>query len=53
MSDMLFVNVSHTLSPYIFSLTSRFSDLPDKEKAEVKEKIDPMARYISVYASAQ
>ncbi|XP_042462935.1 5'-3' exoribonuclease 3-like [Zingiber officinale] len=43
MSDMLFVNVSHTLSPYIFSLISRFSNLPDKEKAEVKEKIDPMA----------
>ncbi|XP_065018008.1 5'-3' exoribonuclease 3-like isoform X1 [Musa acuminata AAA Group] len=41
MSDMLFVNVSHTLSPYIFSLTSRFSHLSAKELAEVKEKLDP------------
>ncbi|XP_042380052.1 5'-3' exoribonuclease 3-like [Zingiber officinale] len=42
MSDMLFVKVSYPLSPYIFSLISRFSNLPDKEKAEAKEKFDPM-----------
>ncbi|EHA8590959.1 5'-3' exoribonuclease 2 [Cocos nucifera] len=43
MSDMLFVNVSHPLSPYIFSLSSNFGQLSEKERAEVKEKLDPGA----------
>ncbi|WOL03420.1 5'-3' exoribonuclease 3 isoform X2 [Canna indica] len=43
MSDMLFVNVCHTLSPYIFSLRSRVAHLSDSEQAEVKEKLDPTA----------
>nr|XP_029117806.1 5'-3' exoribonuclease 3 isoform X3 [Elaeis guineensis] len=43
MSDMLFVNVSHPLSPYIFSLSSNSGQLSEKERAEVKEKLDPGA----------
>lgn len=44
MSDMLFVNVSHPLSPYIFSLSSNSGQLSEKERSEVKEKLDPSAR---------
>ncbi|KAH7656232.1 5'-3' exoribonuclease 2 protein [Dioscorea alata] len=43
LSDMLFVNISHTLSPFIFSLNNQFGHLSDKERAEVKEKLDPSA----------
>lgn len=43
MFEMLFVNVSHPLSPYIFSLSNQHGQLSGKEKAEVKEKIDPVA----------
>ncbi|KAJ0987361.1 hypothetical protein J5N97_005717 [Dioscorea zingiberensis] len=43
LSDMLFVNISHTLSPFIFSLNNQFGQLSDKERAEVKEKLDPAA----------
>ncbi|KAF9620441.1 hypothetical protein IFM89_012618 [Coptis chinensis] len=43
MSDMLFVTVSHPLSPYIFSLNDKNKQLSDKERAEVKEIIDPKA----------
>lgn len=46
MLDMLFVTSSHTLSPYIYSLDSRCKQLSDKERAEVKEKIDPNARFV-------
>lgn len=48
LSDMLFVSMSHTLSPYIFSLDSRCKQLTDKERVEVKEKIDPVARFLSL-----
>jgi 5'-3' exoribonuclease 2 len=44
MCDMLFVNGSHPLSPYIYSLNSKFGHLPDKRRNEIKEKLDPSAR---------
>ncbi|XXG68394.1 hypothetical protein AAC387_Pa06g1492 [Persea americana] len=44
MFDMLFLTSSHPLSPYIFSLDNRCKQLSDKDRAEVKEKIDPKAR---------
>ncbi|KAJ9554058.1 hypothetical protein OSB04_018103 [Centaurea solstitialis] len=55
MSDMLFIALSHTLSPYIFSLDSRCKQLSDKDRVEVKEQIDPVASggmngYISLCA---
>ncbi|XP_011083514.1 5'-3' exoribonuclease 3 isoform X2 [Sesamum indicum] len=55
MSDMLFVSLSHTLSPYIFSLDDRCKQLPDKERVQVKERLDPgasggMNGYISLCA---
>lgn len=43
MFDMLFVNVSHPLSPYIFSLSSNYGQLSEKERAGIKEKLDPIA----------
>ncbi|XP_023770012.1 5'-3' exoribonuclease 3 isoform X1 [Lactuca sativa] len=43
MCDMLFVALSHTLSPYIFSLNDRCKQLSAKERVEVKEQIDPLA----------
>ncbi|KAL8229360.1 hypothetical protein R6Q57_014260 [Mikania cordata] len=55
MSNMLFVALSHTLSPYIFSLNDRCKQLSAKERVEVQEKIDPLASggmngYISLCA---
>ncbi|GJN37862.1 hypothetical protein PR202_gb26857 [Eleusine coracana subsp. coracana] len=44
MFDMLFVNGSHALFPFIYSLNSKFGHLPDKERKEIKEKLDPSAR---------
>ncbi|KAK6115243.1 hypothetical protein DH2020_007512 [Rehmannia glutinosa] len=44
MSDMLFVSLSHTLSPYIYSLDDRCKQLSDKERIQVKERLDPGAR---------
>lgn len=44
--DMLFVALSHPLSPYIFSLDDRYKQLMDKERTEVKERIDPKARFV-------
>ncbi|KAK9740349.1 hypothetical protein RND81_03G028400 [Saponaria officinalis] len=43
MFDMLFVGVSHPLSPYIFSLDDRCKQMDDTERASVREKIDPKA----------
>ncbi|OVA12642.1 zinc finger protein [Macleaya cordata] len=43
MVDMLFVTLSHPLSPYIFSLDDRCKQLSDKERVEAKERIDPKA----------
>ncbi|GFZ10384.1 5'-3' exoribonuclease 3 [Actinidia rufa] len=55
MFDMLFVALSHPLSPYIFSLDDRCKQLTDKERAETKEQLDPRASggmngYISLCA---
>ncbi|XP_021771557.1 5'-3' exoribonuclease 3-like isoform X1 [Chenopodium quinoa] len=44
LSDMLFVSVSHPLSPYIFSLDDRCKQMKEGERILVKEKIDPKAR---------
>ena len=46
MSDMLFVAVSHSLSPHIFSLDDRCKQMSDDERALIKEKLDPTARYV-------
>ncbi|KAI3910031.1 hypothetical protein MKW92_006896 [Papaver armeniacum] len=43
MVDMIFVTLSHPLSPYIFSLSERCKQLSDKERVESKEIIDPKA----------
>lgn len=43
MSDMLFVAVSHPLSPYIFSLDDRCKQMSEGERVLIKEKIDPKA----------
>lgn len=43
MFDMLFVALSHPLSPYIFSLDDRCKKLTDNERTEVKEQLDPRA----------
>ncbi|KAH9606769.1 hypothetical protein KSS87_009789 [Heliosperma pusillum] len=45
MFDMLFVAVSHPLSPYIFSLDDRYKQMSETERATVKEKIDPKASW--------
>ncbi|KAH6763611.1 5'-3' exoribonuclease 3 [Perilla frutescens var. hirtella] len=55
MSDMLFVSLSHTLSPYIFSLDDRCKHMTDKDRVLVKERLDPgasggMNGYISLCA---
>ncbi|XP_042033954.1 5'-3' exoribonuclease 3-like isoform X1 [Salvia splendens] len=55
MSDMLFVSLSHTLSPYIFSLDDRCKHMTDRERISVKERLDPgasggMNGYISLCA---
>ncbi|KNA10781.1 hypothetical protein SOVF_141160 isoform A [Spinacia oleracea] len=44
LSDMLFVAVSHPLSPYIFSLDDRCKQMNEEERVLVKEQIDPKAR---------
>lgn len=46
MSDMLFVSLSHTLSPYIFSLDDRCKHMTDKDRVLVKERLDPGARFV-------
>lgn len=46
MSDMLFVNVSHPLSPFIFSLSDRCRQLSEKKRARITEKMDPAARFV-------
>lgn len=46
MFDMLYVALSHPLSPYIFSLDDRCKQLTDKERAEIKEQLDPRARFV-------
>lgn len=49
MNDMLFVSLSHPLSPYIFSLDDRCKQLTDDERVEVKERLDPKARFVLLY----
>lgn len=46
MSDMLFVSLSHTLSPYIYSLDDRCKDMTDKDRVMVKEQLIPGARFV-------
>ncbi|ONK64599.1 uncharacterized protein A4U43_C07F27820 [Asparagus officinalis] len=41
--DMLFINLCHPLSPCIFSLNNQFSQLSDKERDNIKVKIDPVS----------
>ncbi|KAH9603086.1 hypothetical protein KSS87_008297 [Heliosperma pusillum] len=43
MFDMLFVAVSHPLSPYIFSLDDRCKQMNEMDRASAREKIDPKA----------
>ncbi|MCL7043730.1 hypothetical protein MKW94_007646 [Papaver nudicaule] len=43
MQNMLFISISNPLSPYIFSLADRCSQLFNKGGFEVMEKIDPRA----------
>ncbi|CAK9178431.1 unnamed protein product [Ilex paraguariensis] len=55
MFDMLFVSVSHPLSPYIFSLDDHCKQLTEKERVDFKEQLDPsasggMCGYISLCA---
>lgn len=49
MCDMFFVALSHPLSPYIFSLNDRCKQLTDEERTQVKEQLDPRARYASLF----
>ncbi|KAI3724473.1 hypothetical protein L2E82_36251 [Cichorium intybus] len=55
MCDMLFVAISHKLSPYIFSLDDRTIKYESKKRVEIKEQIKPdtsdgMDGYISLPA---
>ncbi|KAL1820777.1 hypothetical protein DCAR_0417124 [Daucus carota subsp. sativus] len=43
MYDMLFVALSHPLSPYIYSLDDRCKQLDEKERTQIKEQLDPGA----------
>ncbi|CAI9116906.1 OLC1v1018196C3 [Oldenlandia corymbosa var. corymbosa] len=45
MCDMLFVSLAHPLSPYIFSLNDRCKQLTDQERVQMKEQLDPAARF--------
>lgn len=49
MNDMLFVSLSHPLSPYIFSLDDRCKQLTDYERVEVKERLDPKSRFVLLH----
>ncbi|KAJ3693624.1 hypothetical protein LUZ60_009104 [Juncus effusus] len=42
--ETLFVNGSHPLSPYIYSMNSTYGHLSDRKRLKIKEKIDPQAR---------
>ncbi|PWA67113.1 CBS domain-containing protein / transporter associated domain-containing protein [Artemisia annua] len=46
MPDMLFIALSHKLSPFIYSLDSHCKQLSDKDRIKVKEQIDPIARFV-------
>nr|XP_009780815.1 PREDICTED: 5'-3' exoribonuclease 3-like [Nicotiana sylvestris] len=50
MCDMLFVSLSHPLSPCIFSLDDRCKKLTDNERFKVKEQLDPIARFVCNYS---
>ncbi|KAL8135667.1 hypothetical protein AgCh_010339 [Apium graveolens] len=43
MYDMLFVALSHPISPYIYSLDDRCKQLDEKERTQIKEQLDPGA----------
>ncbi|SPT16010.1 unnamed protein product [Triticum aestivum] len=53
MYNMLFVNSLHPIAPYIYSLGNKFGHLPDNERNEIKEPLEPsasggMSGYISL-----
>lgn len=47
MFDMLFVTSSHPLSVSIYSLDNRCKQLAERDRTEVKEKINPERRFVS------
>ena len=47
MFDMLFVTSSHPLSVSIYSLDNRCKQLRERERIEVKEKMNPEHRFVS------
>lgn len=47
MFDMLFVTSSHPLSVSIYSLDNRCKQLAERDRTEVKEKINPEHRFVS------
>lgn len=51
MFDMLFVTSSHPLSVSIYSLDNRCKQLAERERTEVKEKINPEHRFVSCQRS--
>lgn len=48
MFDMLFVKLCHPLSVCISILEEKYKRLTDRERAEVKERIDPVKRFVVV-----
>jgi 5'-3' exoribonuclease 2 len=49
MFDMLFVSSSHSLSESIYLLDNHCKQLTDKERVEVKERINPELRSVFNY----
>lgn len=45
LADLLFISCSHTLAPSVFSFYDKYEHLTGPERSEVKEDIDPKARY--------
>ena len=43
---MLFITCSHSLAPYVFSLYDSHGHLNGLERANITEKLDPIARYV-------
>jgi hypothetical protein len=49
MFDMLFVKLCHPLSVCISILDEKCKRLTDKERVEVKERIEPEKRFVAVF----
>lgn len=45
LADLLFISCSHTLAPSVFSFYDKYAHLTGPERSEVKEDIDPRARF--------